>query len=83
MGRDVAAGGLADGPAAAAKPVSGRLTSAGRFRWEKRFWLVMCLPVAIWLKESVLYVALVSNYALYTSLAAAEEAAEARAEAKE
>lgn len=53
------------------------MNKAKRYRIEKWFWVVMILPTVLWLRDSVLWVALLSIYALVISSAAAEEAAEA------
>jgi hypothetical protein len=50
---------------------------AFRYRVEKWFWVAMVLPTLIWWHNSVLWVALLSIYALILSAAAAEEASEA------
>jgi hypothetical protein len=48
-----------------------------RFRVEKWFWIAMILPTVLWLRETVLWVALLSIYALVITAAGAEQAAAA------
>lgn len=55
--------------------------TALRYRLEKWFWVVMVPPTVIWLHSSVLWVALLSIYALVLTAGGAERAAEAAAEA--
>ncbi len=50
-----------------------------RFRLERYFWIIMILPTIIWLHDSVLWVSLMSIYALVLTLAGAEESAKAAA----
>jgi hypothetical protein len=57
-----------------------------RFRLEKWLWLTLTLAVlvadvffpAFWQRISILYLAVVSNYALVATFASAEQAAEAK-----
>lgn len=62
-----------------------RITAFGRtamrYRIEKWFWVVMVPLTVIWLHNSVLWVALLSIYALVLTAGGAERAAEAAAEA--
>lgn len=53
-----------------------------RFRLEKWFWSSMIIPTILWWHNSVLWVALLSIYALVITAAGAEQAAEAAIEAK-
>jgi hypothetical protein len=53
-----------------------------RFRLEKWFWVAMILPTVLWLRESVVWVALLSIYALVITAAGAEQSAEATAKAE-
>lgn len=57
--------------------------TSARYRIEKWFWIVMVPPTIIWLHSSVLWVALLSIYALVLTAGGAERAAEAAAEATE
>jgi hypothetical protein len=59
-----------------------RTDKALRFRVEKWFWITMIAPTVIWLRESVLWVALLSIYALVITASGAEQAAEASAKAE-
>lgn len=66
-------------------------SSSRRFRWEKWFWTVVTWLVVIadlyfnkyWLKISIVYLAVVSNYALVLTCAGGEQAAEAKEKVKE
>jgi hypothetical protein len=53
-----------------------------RYRIEKWFWIGMIAPTVLWWHNSVLWVALLSIYALVITAGGAEQAAEAAAEAK-
>ena len=55
-----------------------RQDKALRYRVEKWFWVAMVLPTVLWWKDSILWVALMSAYALVISAGAAEQAAEAK-----
>lgn len=57
--------------------------TALRYRIEKWFWVVMVPPTVIWWHSSVLWVALLSIYALVLTAGGAERAAEAATEAAE
>lgn len=57
--------------------------TALRYRIEKWAWIVMITPTVIWWHSSVLWVALLSIYALVLTAGGAERAAEAAAEATE
>jgi hypothetical protein len=53
-----------------------------RFRLEKWFWVAMILPTVLWWHDSVLWVGLLSVYALVLTASSREEAAEAARAAK-
>lgn len=61
-----------------------------RFRLEKWFWVAMTVAVVavylwlpgVWAKASIVYLAVVSNYALVAAFASAEQAAEAKQQAQ-
>jgi cell division protein FtsW (lipid II flippase) len=65
---------------------SGWTSSPLRFRTEKWFWVLATLAVvalyffdnSLWKQVSILYLALVSNYALVLTLAGAEQSSEAK-----
>jgi hypothetical protein len=59
-----------------------RMDKALIYRIEKYFWVAMIAPTVLWLRDSVLWVSLLSIYALVITAAGAEQAAEAAAEAK-
>lgn len=50
---------------------------AFRYRAEKWFWILMIIPTIVWLHNSVLWVGLLSIYALVLTAGGAEKAAEA------
>lgn len=50
---------------------------AFRYRLEKWFWIAMIIPTVVWWHDSVLWVSLLSIYALVITAGGAEQAAEA------
>lgn len=55
-----------------------RLKGWDRHQWERTFWLLMIVPTLLWLKDSVLWVALMSLYANWKTADGAHEAKEAQ-----
>jgi hypothetical protein len=51
-----------------------RTDKVRRYKVEKWFWRLMIIPTVFWLGNIVMYVSLLSVYALILSSAAAEEA---------
>jgi len=59
-----------------------RTDKALRYRVEKYFWMAMVVPTVIWWHDSVLWVSLLSIYALVITAGGAEQAAEAAKDGK-
>lgn len=56
---------------------------ANHHLWEALVWVVLVIPTLIWLKDSVLWVALMSLYANYKTAIGAHEGRQARRNTEE